>query len=104
MGLSRVDFWPFFIKRGTKNFSDWFENKEPRQKCSVSSPQVLIEYYDKWLLVMRHYPGESFGLPFNPSESEPSWAIPKSVSELFGIIPNQPKKHFVSCMIKIGWK
>ena len=22
--LSRIDFWPFFIKRETKSFSDWF--------------------------------------------------------------------------------
>ena len=25
IGLSRIDFWPFFIKRDTKRFSDWFE-------------------------------------------------------------------------------
>ena len=24
IGLSRIDFWPFFIKRDTKSFSDWF--------------------------------------------------------------------------------
>ena len=24
IGLSRIDFWPFFIKRDTKCFSDWF--------------------------------------------------------------------------------
>ena len=24
IGLSRIDFWPFFIKRGTERFSDWF--------------------------------------------------------------------------------
>ena len=23
-GLSRIDFWPFFIKQDTKRFSDWF--------------------------------------------------------------------------------
>ena len=25
IGLNRIDFWPFFIKRDTKHFSDWFE-------------------------------------------------------------------------------
>ena len=24
IGLGRIDFWPFFIKRDTKHFSDWF--------------------------------------------------------------------------------
>ena len=24
IGLSRIDFWPFFIKRDSKRFSDWF--------------------------------------------------------------------------------
>ena len=24
IGLDRIDFWPFFIKRDTKRFSDWF--------------------------------------------------------------------------------
>ena len=24
IGLSRIDFWPFFIERNTKGFSDWF--------------------------------------------------------------------------------
>ena len=24
IGSSRIDFWPFFIKRDTKRFSDWF--------------------------------------------------------------------------------
>ena len=24
IGLSRIDFWPFFIKQDTKRFSDWF--------------------------------------------------------------------------------
>ena len=24
IGLSRIGFWPFFIKRDTKRFSDWF--------------------------------------------------------------------------------
>ena len=39
---------------------------------------------------------ESFGLEFNMSESELFWVILKSVSESFGIIPNQSEKRFVS--------
>ena len=80
IGLSRVDFWRFFIKRGTKHF--WIDSKikNHAKKCSVSSPQCLIEYYAKWLLMMRNYPGEIFGLLFNPSESELTLAIPESIS------------------------
>ena len=48
--------------------------------------------------------GESFGLKFNPSESDLFQAIPKSVSEQLEIIPNRPGKRFVFRLMKIGQK
>ena len=47
IGLSWIDFWPFFIKRDTKRFSDWFG-----MICIGSDTDIGIVLIDlKWISI-----------------------------------------------------
>ena len=49
-------------------------------------------------------PEEIIGSEFNPSESELFRAIPKSISETFGIIKNQSQERLVSRLMNKAQK
>ena len=61
---------------------------------------VLNKYVNKPTNSDLHYPSESIGLKFIPSQSELFRFIPISVSEPMRIIPNQSEKRFLSLLMK----
>ena len=45
IGLSRIDFRPFFIKRDTKHFSDWFQMARKQISALIRSNWIPIRYF-----------------------------------------------------------
>ena len=84
IGLSRMEFWLFFIKRDTKRFSDWFGMIRIGSDTDIgmnrNSSDRLGNNFNP-IFSPRHCPGDSFGLELIPSLSVLFRFIPISVSE-----------------------
>ena len=79
LGLSRIDFWPFFIKQDTKRFSDWFGmtwngSETDSWMCRNSSDSVGMNFnpilwpgYCTWYMCRIHKMLILYFLIFNSS-------------------------------------